>query len=128
MPGMDTVQTIAFQICANDPFPESPCTPPAGLDVSQAVLLSQSGEMGFVMSPQTTTNQIVIMRPPLAASQQLSTYEFDGVRNPDAEGSYYVRVLTYQDGNLSGVPSYTGGIAYAINMDISIGATVPPYL
>jgi len=128
MPGMDTVQTIVFQICANDPFPESPCTPPAGLDASQAVLLSQSGEMGFVMSPQTTTNQIVIMRPPLAASQQLSTYEFDGVRNPDAEGSYYVRVLTYQDGNLSGVPSYTGGIAYAINMDISIKATVPPYL
>jgi hypothetical protein len=115
-------------MCSNDPFPESPCTPPSGFDSSQAVLLSEAGEMGFAINPQTNSNRIVIMRPPLPASQQMSTYEFGGIRNPDSEGSYYVRLLTYQDGNLGGVPSYTGGIAYAINQNVSITATVPPYL
>ena len=128
LPGMDTVQTIVFEVCANDPFPESSCTPPSGFDASGAVLLSEAGEVGFALSPQSTANKIVIMRPPLAASQQQSSYEFGGIKNPDTEGSYYVRLLTYQDGNLAGVPSYTGGIAFAINQNISITATVPPYL
>ena len=110
---MDTVQTIVFEVCANDPFPESSCTPPSGFDASGAVLLSEAGEVGFALSPQSTANKIVIMRPPLAASQQQISYEFGGIKNPDTEGSYYVRLLTYQDGNLAGVPSYTGGIAFA---------------
>ncbi len=125
---LDTIQTIVLQVCANDPFPGTPCTAPSGFDASGAVLADQTGDVGFVKSAQSSPNQIVLSRPPFASTGQASTYTLSGVVNPDTQGSYYVRVQTFADSDINGSANNYGGIAFVINASIAVQATVPPYL
>jgi hypothetical protein len=124
----DPIQTVLLQICANDPFPGTSCTAPLGLDVSDAVLENQSGDLGFSISSQSTANQIVLERVPSASNAELSSYEFSGIISPSTEGSYYVRLQTFADGNIAGSSNGYGGIAFGINSSVDVHATVPPYL
>ena len=124
----DTIQLIQMQICANDPFPGTPCTPPAGLDASGAVLMNQAGDTGFTISNLSTTNEIVLERSAAPSNAQLASYEFSGIINPSSEGSYYVRLQTFAGSDLTGTTNGYGGIAFAINSGVDINATVPPYL
>jgi hypothetical protein len=125
---LSAIQTVVLQVCANDPFPLSPCTPPVGFDASNAVLQNQSGDEGFTIASQSTANEIVLTRPPLSSYGQQNTYEFSNIVNPSSEGSYYVRILTFMDSDTNGEPNNYGGIAFAINRSIAVSATVPPYL
>lgn len=120
--------TIVFQICTNNPYPGDVCTVPAGLDASQAVLFDQTGNTGFSIAPQTTANRIVLQRDGAIANTVLSTYSFRDVINPSSEGSYYVRIQTYQTTQTNGEHEDYGGIAFAINRSIEVTAVVPPYL
>ncbi|HEY1063993.1 MAG TPA: hypothetical protein VGE30_01710 [Candidatus Saccharimonadales bacterium] len=124
----DPIQTVLMQICANDPFAATACTAPTGLDVSAAVLEDQSGDTGFSISSQSTVNQLVLERTVAPSDAQLNTYEFSGIVNPDSEGTYYVRLQTFDNGDISGDSNGHGGIAFSINTSIDINATVPPYL
>lgn len=122
------IQTVLMQICANDPFLTTPCTPPAGLDASGAVLLNQTGDVGFSLSGQSTANQLVLERSLAPSNAGPNSYEFDGIINPSASGSYYVRLQTFASNNLADESNGYGGIAFAINSGIDVNATVPPYL
>ncbi len=124
----DQIQLIQLQICANDPFPGTPCTPPAGFDASAAGLMNQSGDTGFTVSNLSTANQIVLERPAAPSNAQPNNYEFSGIVNPLGEGSYYVRLQTFAGNDLSGTANGYGGIAFAINSGVDINATVPPFL
>lgn len=126
--GLSTIQKVVLQVCANDPLPQTPCTAPSGFDASNAVLENQSGDEGFYIDPQSSANEIVLSRPPLSSNGELNTYEFSNVVNPDADGSYYVRVLTFMDSDTNGEPNNHGGVAFAINGSVTVSATVPPYL
>lgn len=59
----DTVGSIDMLFC-DDPIPYNPCVPPDGLDVSQALLTSQSGESGYSITTRTA-NHLVLSRLPL---------------------------------------------------------------
>lgn len=122
------IEKVVLEVCSNDPFPGTACSAPTGFDASGAMLVSQTGDTGFALSSQTTANKIVIDRPPLASDAQQDTYAFSNVINPSAEGSYYVRVMVYQDNDESAGTIYYGGIAFVINSGVDINATVPPYL
>lgn len=122
------IAAITFQFCANTPIPYDICTVPTGLDVSEAVLASQTGNTGFSVAAQTTANRIVLERSGAPANLSQSTYRFGSVVNPSADGSYYVRIQTYQTTQTTGQADNYGGIAFVINRDIEITATVPPYL
>lgn len=126
---LDTIQTVAFEVCSNNAFPGTPCTAPTGLDMTNTSLISQSGDEGFSISASlSTANRVVLTRPPLVSSLETSTYVFDNVKNPSQIGSYFVRILTYPDGSLSSEPTNYGALSFAINSNISVTATVPPYL
>lgn len=127
--GLDTVQLVSFQFCANDPLPTTVCVPPSGFDASNATLMDQSGDIGFSMAGTTTTNRIIIQRSPIASDGQPNNYVFGNVVNPDSRGSYYVRIQTFQDSDYNGVANNFGGIAFAIlDEKVQVSATVPPYL
>jgi hypothetical protein len=122
------IAAITFQFCSNTPFPDDECTVPDGLDVSNAVLVNQSGNTGFAVAPQTTANRLVLERNGAPATTGFSSYRLAGVLNPVSDGSYYVRIQTYQTTQTTGEADNYGGIAFVINRNVEITATVPPYL
>lgn len=124
----ETLGSIEFQFCSNDPLIGDPCTAPFGFDALNVQLASQSGEGGFFVSGSSTVNDILLTRPASAATAGGTNYTFTQIINPTDAGSYYVRLLTYPTSDGTGTPNDTGGIAYALNSQISLSAEVPPYL
>jgi hypothetical protein len=122
------IQTVRFQFCANDPLIDTACVTPTGLDVSNANLTAQSGDIGFSIDPRTSANELIISRPPFSSGGQLSTYSFNNIKNPSDEASYYVRIQTFEDSDLTNPANNYGGLAYAITQEINVTAVVPPYL
>jgi hypothetical protein len=55
-------------------------------------------------------------------------YEFSGIHNPADNGSYFVRIKTYASQDGTGSVIDFGGLAFSINSDVGVEATVPPYL
>ncbi len=123
-----TLGSIDIQFCANDPVPGNPCTTPSGFNASGAVLASQNGQTGFSIGAGSTAHEIVLTRTPGAALPGSSEYHFTGVINPDSPGSYFVRLQTYASADATGPSTDYGGIAFAILNNLSISATVPPFL
>lgn len=128
LPGSSTVGSVKIQFCSNDAIPDDPCVAPAGLDLTTATLTSQAGMTGFTISNSSDANTMILTRPPAAAAPGLATYFFDPVTNPSSPGSYFVRLQTFATGDATGPASDYGGIAFVIANQLSISATVPPYL
>ena len=125
----ETLGSIQLLFCANSPLLTDPCTPPAGFDVSGAVLASQSGETGFsVYAPGTNANTLVLGRPSAASPAGSSSYVLDNIVNPSTSGSFYARLQTFASSDASGVENEHGGIALSLTDAVQITTTVPPYL
>jgi len=121
--------SIEVEFCANDAISEDPCTPPNGLDLSGVILSNQTGQTGFSIDSTSTTNRLILNRPvAVAAPVGPVSYTFSNAVNPGAPGSYFVRLQTFATTDASGSASDYGGIAYAINTNLSISAEVPPYI
>ncbi len=101
---------------------------PVGMDMTGAVLQSESGNVGFAVSAQTTANRLVLQRNGSAANPVMSTYRIGNIVNPSVETSYFVRVQTFQTTQLTGTEDNYGRIAFAITRNVNISVTVPPYL
>lgn len=123
-----TLGSIKAEFCSNDPLVDDPCTVPSGLDVSAATLTSQTGETGFSVASGTTANTLILSRTPAAASAQPVSYTLGNIVNPSAVGSYYVRLQTFASADATGARTDHGGLAFAINNNLSITSKVPPYL
>jgi len=124
----DTLGSVLVQFCSNDPLPNTPCTAPGGFSDSAAVLSSQSGPGDFTISNASTANQLILTRTASVVPVEPLEFNFTGVINPSAPGSYYVRLITYASEDTSGPDTDYGGIAYLIMSSINITAEVPPYL
>lgn len=122
------VATVVMEFCSNSPYIGDTCTVPIGLNLSNATLVNQTGNIGFSVSADTTANRLVLQRNGSAANTMLSTYTISDVVNPSNTGSYYVRLQTYQTTQATGEPDNFGGIAFAINQNVDVTAIVPPYL
>lgn len=125
---VDNIGSMEFQYCSNDPLPGLPCTPPAGLDLTGAVLAAEFGESGFAIHPSTTVNRLVISRVPVAPALGASAYTFDNIVNASTVGSNYIRVGTYGSSDGTGPRIDEGGIAYSLVSGFSVSAFVPPWL
>ncbi|MGH7196042.1 MAG: hypothetical protein ACREGA_04680 [Candidatus Saccharimonadales bacterium] len=122
--------SIELQFCSNNPLPSTSCTSPNGLDASQAVLKNQTGNTGFIISPQSTANEVILSHIPANPHPHgaPNTYQLNNVVNPAQAGSYYVRIYIYPTIDASGAPTEVGGLALAATGGLSVSAVVPPYL
>jgi hypothetical protein len=120
--------SIRLQLCDNDPFLDTPCNAPFGLDFSSATLTSQTGETGFSKSAASTSNEIILTRAPQMASPGVSTYTISNVKNPANTGSYFGRLQTYGSIDATGSSIDGGGIAWVIASGVGVATEVPPYL
>lgn len=122
------IGSVQLQFCANDPIPEAPCTLASGFDLSGSTLTNQTGETGFTRYSGSTQNSFILTRPAVIPTNGASTYELSGVLNPNYEGSYYLRILTYTSIDATGAAVQAGGVALSSNNPFTVSTEVPPYL
>jgi hypothetical protein len=122
------VGSVRIRFCANSPLVDDPCSAPTGFNISNAFLASQQGMTGFVISSNTTANEMVISRPPLLEGPTTSIYLFTGVTNPLNGGSLYARIYTYPTSDGTGPYTDAAGLALYFEGGVGISAEVPPYL
>lgn len=122
------VGSVDMLFCV-DPIPHHACVPPDGLDVSQAVLSTQSGEAGFSIQSRTE-NRIVLSRS--AASIPVnneSSYTFENIRNPSSTAqSFSIRLKSHGTNNASGPQVDFGSIKGQVADGITLETQVPPML
>jgi len=125
-----TLGSIEMLFCSNSPINGDACQAPIGLDVSNAVIASQVGETGFSISSDTYANNLILTRTPTSSLAIPVSYDFDNVTNPSTNGSYYLRIYTYDSPTPS--PPATaidfGGLAFSINSAVNISTYVPPFI
>jgi len=122
-----TVGSIDLQFCI-DPIPDDPCVAPAGLDASHAVLSNQTGESGFGILSESTSD-IVLTRAPQAAGEIPSTYTFSNIINPtDTTQSFSIRLGDYPSTDGSGQLIDLGSVVSQVTNSIEIETQVPPIL
>lgn len=128
LPATETLGSIKLQFCADSPLFDQPCTVPTGFDLSNATLVSQTGETGFTISNATTPSLLILSRTPASTTATSVSYTLKGVTNPSAAGTYFARLQTFATDDATGTENEHGGIALDINATLQVSATVPPYL
>jgi hypothetical protein len=126
-----TVGSFSILFCSNTPLLDDSCTVPVGLDVTNAVLSSQTGLTDFTASAPATNELILSRIPSLITPPVPVTLTFDNVVNPSSigyNGSYYARLAAYSSIDATGTPVDYGGVAFAIANNLQINSIVPPYL
>lgn len=112
-----------------DPIPYHACVPPPGIDVSQAVLSSQTGETGFSILSQDQNHIILSRAPAMATLTNKSEYVFDGIVNPsDTNQSFSIRLRSHTSMDASGPQVDFGSIKGQVTNSIVIETQVPPML
>jgi hypothetical protein len=124
-----TVGSIQFLYCTDSPVVGLPCNPPVGLDVTTAVLDTESGITGFTVSGSTTANSLVLTRPPALQTPVTAQYVVSNFTNPTTTNMpVYVRIMLYDGIDATGTMTDFGSVVYMLNGGFDIGAYVPPYL
>ncbi|HLZ14833.1 MAG TPA: hypothetical protein VKQ34_02465 [Candidatus Saccharimonadales bacterium] len=123
-----TLGSIRIQLCSNTSLIDDPCVAPFGFDASGATLTTQTGATGFVISTDSTSNEIILTRPPAVQAPVTATYTFTNVTNPSNSGTFYARLLTYASSDATGPDTDDGGLAMATDPSLAISTEVPPFL
>lgn len=122
-----SIGSLDIQFCT-DPIPDDPCTSPTGLDLSHAVLSSQTGVMGYSILSETA-NHIILTRTPGVVGQTPSVYTFSNVTNPSTIiYGFSARLSDYASSDATGTAVDLGSVISATNPGISINTQVPPML
>lgn len=122
------------RISAQNPVDHHPCVPPAGINVSNAVLTAQTGETGFTVhtlptSDPTHTYHLVLTRTPGAVSETPSTYTLGNIINPtQTDESFAIRMSDYASTDTSGPLINLGSIVTQANPGVFLETQVPPML
>ena len=125
---VNTLGSIEVEFCSNSPLVGEPCTAPSGFDSSAISLSGQTGEVGFIVDPITTSNRVILSRIPSLSSATSASYLFSNIINPTDVGTTFVRLSTFTTTNGTGSRTDYGGLAFSINRALSVNTFVPPYL
>ncbi len=112
-----------------DPIPYMPCVTPPGLDVSQAILGSQSGETGFSILSQSTNHIILTRTPTVPTTPDVSSYTFDNIVNPtDDNPAFSIRLRSHDTTDATGTQIDFGSVRGQTARGITLETQVPPML
>lgn len=129
IPTISPIGSFEFEYCENTPFVGTTCTPPAGLDVSSAVLTAQNGETGFTKHANSTSNRLVIGRIAVAPSAIPVSYTFSDAVNPNTiSKTVFVRIASFASDDGTGARTDEGAVAFSTASGVTIQGYVPPYL
>lgn len=133
IPTMGTaIGSIKFEYCttaANSPAVPA-CVMPTGMDstLGATALGSESGVSGFTLNK--TTNGAPYLTKATAAipgSANLA-YRLDNVRNPTTEGTFFIRISTYNSTDTTGSAIDTGTVAASTAEQIILSGIMPESL
>jgi len=140
-PGATTTYTVSMEYATQtnigsldmlfciDPIPYEPCVPPTGLDVSHAVLSSQTGETGYSITTRTANHLVLSRTPTMVQGDVQSSYVLTGIVNPTyTVHSFSIRLSNYASQNATGPVVDLGSVITQINDSIVLQAQVPPML
>lgn len=140
LPGATTSYTVAFKymspqvvgsvdlLFCNDPIPYHSCVKPAGLDVSNAALTEQLGEIGYSISTRSA-NHLVLTRAPGMISSTTSSYTFGNIVNPtDESEAFSIRLRTHASTNATGPQIDFGSVRGQVSEGVVLETQVPPML
>lgn len=123
------IQSFRIEFCSNSALIEDTCTPPWGFDALNATVTAQTGTSGFMKSPASGVNSIILTNPALgSANAGPVTFSFDTITNPTSAESYYAKIFTYFNNSASGSSEDFGAVAFPIVDGFNVDAEVPPYL
>jgi len=141
-PGATTSYTISFRymspqaigsvdmLICNNPIPYETCVPPTGVDASNAVLASQTGEIGFSILSKTN-NHIILTRTPgaITTGGTVSSYTFNNVKNSvDTSQAFAIRLQSHTSTDATGAQVDFGSVRSQIETGIVLETQVPPML
>lgn len=140
-PGVVTDYTVAFKyatpqaigsidmIFCVDPIPYMPCEVPPGLDVSNATLANQLGEMGYSIQTKTVNHLVLTRTPQMIIEGQNSSYTFSNVKNPtDTSKAFSIRLRTHASTSATGPQVDFGSVRGQVQNGIQLETQVPPML
>jgi hypothetical protein len=122
------VGSIGLLFCSNDPLEADACTAPTGFDVSNATVTPQNGIIDITKQSSTANSYVLTHTPSVVVPPLTVVFSLNGVVNPSAIGSYYLRIATYASTDGTGPSLDFGGLAFTMNDTLSISTRVPPYL
>ncbi len=123
-----SIQSISIEFCGNSALVEDACVPPWGFDALATNLVSQSGVSGFIKSPSSTSNQIILTHAPGIIGAGPVSFEFDNITNPTDSESYYAKISTHTSTDASDPAIDFGALAFTVNQSFDVSVEVPPYL
>lgn len=130
--------SFKFEICTNDPFPDTSCTSPSGFDASGAAASNTTVTVGgtsqSILAVNTsstdagTTNQIEIELDTAVGSVASGTevvVTFDStITNPDSSNTeFFSRLYTYSD-TTNNTKVDDGGLAFSTAESVDVTARV----
>lgn len=126
----NSVGSVVFEYCDNSPIMTEPCNAPAGLNVANVILGSQSGQTGFIINTgNTTASRIVISRPPLSVVPGAAGYTFNNAVNASTPNkTIFVRISSHATTDGSGTAIDQGAVAFILTSSLAVSAFIPPYL
>jgi hypothetical protein len=125
----EPVGSLDMLFCES-PIPYDPCVKPAGLNISQASLVSQTGEVGFSAQVLSDTH-IILSRTPsmIVGTGSKSTYTFSNIVNPSSQTtSFSIRLKSHASTNATGPLIDFGSVKGQVGDGITIETQVPPML
>ncbi len=128
VPAASTVGSIRLQFCTNTSLVDDSCDAPFGFNASDAVIASQSGSTGYSVSIDSTSNELILTRPPAQQQSGDVRIVLSNITNPSSAGTFYSRILTYASSNATGPYNDAGGLALAIMPSLAVSTEVPPYI
>lgn len=122
------VGSLDMRFCI-DPIPYMPCVTPPGLDVSNAVLSSQTGETGFSIGSKTSNHIILSRLPSMISAGGPSSYKLSNIKNPtDVNQSYSIRLASFSSTDATGPQIDFGSVKTQVTEGINLETQVPPML
>ena len=112
------------------PIPYETCVTPPGLDVSNATLAAQGGEIGFSILSKSN-NRIVLTRPTtlIQPGAVMSSYKFNNIKNPNnMSTSFSIRLKSHSSTDATGPQIDFGSVKGQVNTGITLETQVPPML
>jgi len=140
VPGATTSYTVGFRYMSPqpvgsvemlfcvDPIPYHECVTPSGLNVSNAVLDTQTGESNFAILSKST-NRIILSRTTSSIPTTSSSYKFDNIINPtNTAQSFSVRLKSLTSSSGTGAQIDFGSVKGQVTDGVEISTQVPPML